>query len=111
MGILRIDEKPDIGKIAGMSDPKDVYHETVHFAGRVQGVGFRYQALALARGFDVAGFVQNLPDGRVCLEVEGEAAEVAGFVGAIEEEMRGYVSQVERTGGRRARQFHGFTIR
>jgi acylphosphatase len=108
---LRIDEKPDIGKIARMSDANDVYHETVHFSGRVQGVGFRFTALALAREFEVAGYVRNLPDGRVRLEVEGEASEVAGFVGAIEEQMRGYVREVERTGGRRPRQFNGFTVR
>jgi acylphosphatase len=109
--ILRIDEKPDIGKIARMSDAKEVYHESVHFSGRVQGVGFRFTALAVAREFDVAGYVQNLPDGRVRLEVEGEASEVAGFVGAIEEQMRGYVNETERGGGRRPRQFTGFTIR
>ena len=97
--------------MAGMSDGNDVHHKILHFSGRVQGVGFRYTALALAREFEVAGYVQNLPDGRVRLEVEGEASEVAGFVGALEEQMRGYVRDVERTAGRRAQQFTGFTIR
>ncbi len=94
-----------------MSDANDVYHETVNFSGRVQGVGFRFTALAVAREFEVTGYVRNLPDGRERLEVEGEASEVAGFVGAIEEQMRGYVREVERTGGRRPRQFNGFTVR
>jgi len=94
-----------------MSAPNEVHHETVHFSGRVQGVGFRYTALWLAKEFEVAGYVQNLPDGRVRLEVEGEADEVARFVGAIEERMQGYVRQVERAGGRRPRQFQGFGIR
>src|SRR5215813_12067767 len=39
------------------------------FTGRVQGVGFRYQTLQLAKGFEVSGWVMNLPDGRVQLEV------------------------------------------
>src|SRR5215470_10194518 len=39
------------------------------FSGRVQGVGFRYQTLQLAKGFEVSGWVMNLPDGRVQLEV------------------------------------------
>ena len=39
--------------------------------GRVQGVGFRYTVRSLAVGFDVTGFVRNLPDGRVHLVVEG----------------------------------------
>lgn len=109
--ILRIDEKPGIGETAAMSDANEVYHETVHFSGRVQGVGFRYSALGMAREFDVAGYVQNLPDGRVRLEVEGEAGEVARFVAAVEEQMRGYVHRVERSGGRRLRQFQGFGVR
>ena len=94
-----------------MSAPNEVHHETVHFSGRVQGVGFRYTALWLAKEFEVAGYVQNLPDGRVRLEVEGEADEVGRFVGAIEERMQGYVREVVRAGGRRPRQFQGFGIR
>ena len=46
----------------------DVYHETVYFSGRVQGVGFRFTTLQVAKEFEVAGFVSNLPDGRVRLE-------------------------------------------
>ena len=33
----------------------------VYYFGRVQGVGFRYTARSLARRFEVAGFVRNLP--------------------------------------------------
>ena len=94
-----------------MSGAAEVHHETVHFSGRVQGVGFRYTALWLAKEFEVAGYVQNLPDGRVRLEVEGAADEVGRFVAALEERMQGYVRQVERTGGRRPQQFEGFGIR
>jgi acylphosphatase len=89
----------------------EVHHETVHFSGRVQGVGFRYTALQSAREFEVAGYVQNLPDGRVCIEVEGNVREVDGFVAAIEERMHGYIRKVERASLPRAPQFNGFTIR
>lgn len=47
----------------------------VFYEGRVQGVGFRYTALRLAAGFDVSGYVRNLPDGRVEMVVAGEAKE------------------------------------
>lgn len=50
------------------------------FAGRVQGVGFRYSAKQLALGFDVIGWVRNLDDGRVEMQVMGEAVEVADFL-------------------------------
>lgn len=88
-----------------------VHHETVHFTGRVQGVGFRYQTLQVARGFEVTGYVCNLADGRVRLEAEGERAEVEAFVVAVQEQMEGYIRQVERTADRRAAQFRDFAIR
>lgn len=55
----------------------------VFFAGRVQGVGFRYTVRHIAMGFDVAGWVRNLVDGRVELLAVGEEAEVEAFVAAI----------------------------
>ncbi len=88
----------------------DVHHETVYFSGHVQGVGFRYTALQIAKEFEVAGFVRNLPDGRVHLEAEGQPGEVQALITEIEERMHGYVRKVERASGRRAAQFRGFVI-
>jgi acylphosphatase len=65
----------------------------------------------VAKGFEVAGFVRNLPDGRVQLEAEGDAGEVAEFVTAVQEQLEGYIRKTERQSGRRARQFNGFAIR
>ena len=42
-----------------------------YFSGRVQGVGFRYQACRIARSLGLAGYVKNLWDGRVELESQG----------------------------------------
>ncbi|MCF7674874.1 MAG: acylphosphatase [Akkermansiaceae bacterium] len=58
----------------------------VIFRGRVQGVGFRYAVKNLARSFDVCGWVSNLPDGTVELQVTGEPGEVNGFIREIVEE-------------------------
>lgn len=44
------------------------------FSGRVQGVGFRYQAMYDARNHGLTGWVSNLADGRVEMEVQGPAA-------------------------------------
>jgi acylphosphatase len=55
----------------------------VLYAGRVQGVGFRYTVHAMARGFPVAGYVRNLPDGSVELVAEGEESAVAAFLAAV----------------------------
>jgi len=88
----------------------DVHHETVFFTGRVQGVGFRYTTLQVAREYEVSGYVKNLTDGRVLLEAEGQAEEVQAFITALEQRMHGYVRKTERSSEKRAAQFSGFTI-
>jgi acylphosphatase len=52
-------------------------------AGRVQRVGFRWFTLDAASREGVTGWVQNLPDGRVQVLVEGEADAVERFERAI----------------------------
>ena len=89
----------------------DVHHEIVYFTGRVQGVGFRYTALQVAKEFEVSGYVTNLTDGRVQLEVEGRDTEVVAFIVALEERMHGLIRKTERTPARRAPKFAGFTIK
>jgi acylphosphatase len=86
-------------------------YEIVHFSGRVQGVGFRYNVIRVAKEYEVCGFVQNLTDGRVLVEVEGEGAEIDSFVDGIHERMDGFVRKVERQRTRRDGEFTGFTIR
>jgi len=46
----------------------------------------------LAKGYDVIGWVRNLPDGRVELLAGGQPEEVAGFLAAImESELAGVI--------------------
>lgn len=54
-----------------------------YFSGRVQGVGFRYQATRLARGLGLTGYVKNLWDGRVELEAQGPETLVWDLVSAL----------------------------
>ena len=89
----------------------EVNHETVYFTGRVQGVGFRYTALQVAKEFEVAGWVKNLTDGRVQLEAEGAPQTVKAFITALEERMHGYIRKTERQSAKREPQFIGFNIR
>jgi acylphosphatase len=65
----------------------------VLYSGRVQGVGFRYTAQALAAGYPVAGYVRNLPTGEVELVAEGEDSVVEAFLAAVAQRMAGYISK------------------
>ncbi|MFM2168053.1 MAG: hypothetical protein RIS79_2424 [Verrucomicrobiota bacterium] len=62
----------------------------VFYSGRVQGVGFRFSSKHTARGYDVCGWVKNLPDGRVELHVQAwELDEVEAFLNGIQESSLG----------------------
>lgn len=48
--------------------------------GRVQGVGYRFNAQAKAHQFDLTGFVKNLPDGSVLIAAEGKDENIQSFI-------------------------------
>lgn len=83
----------------------------VHFSGRVQGVGFRYTAVAIARGHTVAGYVQNLSDGRVVVVAEGEPAELDRFLAELDGSMRSYIRGSQTETGPATGEFTSFEVR
>ena len=48
----------------------------IFFSGDVQGVGFRYRSFYIAQSLGLAGWVENLWDGRVEMEVQGSEASI-----------------------------------
>jgi acylphosphatase len=80
------------------------------FGGHVQGVGFRWQATQVAKGYCVSGWVKNLPDGRVELLAEGEASEVKAFYDAVTEAMDSYICQSTHKLEKSTRSCQGFRI-
>ena len=48
--------------------------------GRVQAVGFRYFAYQLAHQYELTGWVKNLYDGTVELEVQGNSKAIEKFL-------------------------------
>ena len=55
----------------------------LYLSGSVQHVGLRYTALYLCRGLGLTGWVKNLPDGRVELEVQGAVSDLRRFYVAL----------------------------
>lgn len=55
------------------------------FIGRVQGVGFRFTALSMARRCELTGIVRNLPDGSVEVVAQGEAQDIDDCIRDLKE--------------------------
>lgn len=87
------------------------YHLT--FSGRVQGVGFRWGCVQIARRWAVAGYVKNLLTGEVYIEVQGKADQVTGFINQVKRGPTPYARIVHCTCQTGAYRDYGntFTIR
>ena len=75
----------------------NVFRMNCWFEGHVQRVGFRFQTISVAKGFEVTGTVENLADGRVFLCAEGEESEVIAFQQEVAAELSDYIRKVEIT--------------
>ena len=87
-----------------------VFQMNCWFEGHVQGVGFRYQTVSVAKGFDVTGYIQNMVDGRVHLYAEGEETEVVAFQAEVESELKNYIKGTEIKIGSGERACRNFRI-
>ncbi len=58
----------------------------IFFYGRVQGVGFRWHAVSKARLLGLTGWVRNLPDGSVEMEVQGTQTRIGELLGYLYEQ-------------------------
>lgn len=57
----------------------------IFFSGRVQGVGFRYRAYYAAEALGLTGWVKNLWDDRVEMEVQGDSASIDKMLSMLQE--------------------------
>ena len=55
-------------------------HLTMRIYGRVQGIGFRYDARQKAQELGVTCFARNEPDGSVYIEAEGDDEKLKKFL-------------------------------
>jgi len=89
----------------------DSERRQIHFSGHVQGVGFRYTARQIAQRHAVRGYVQNLPDRRVLLVVEGSPAALDRYLAELDMELGRYIRGRDASASKASGEFAGFQIR
>jgi acylphosphatase len=82
----------------------------VHFAGTVQGVGFRATTANIARFHTIRGWVRNLPDGRVELLVAGSTEAVESFLADVRKRMADYIDDEKSEEREEDEPIEGFRI-
>jgi acylphosphatase len=80
------------------------------YAGRVQGVGFRFAAKRIADSSGITGRVKNLSNGKVEIVAEGERPDVERFLGAVAEEMSGCIADQVTDWQKATGEFTGFHV-
>ncbi len=65
------------------------------FAGRVQGVGFRFTAYNIAKRCQLKGLVRNLPDGSVEMIAQGHTEDIDDCIRDIQESFEGYINETK----------------
>ena len=69
----------------------------IFFSGDVQGVGFRYRYFYIAQSLGLAGWVENLWDARVEMEVQGSEASIREMLDRIQQQRWINVADMEIT--------------
>lgn len=67
----------------------------IFYTGRVQGVGFRFTAIDIAKDIGVTGWVKNLRDGRVELLAEAEEEKLKNFLSRINNFFARYIQDTD----------------
>lgn len=77
---------------AGDADP--LVRLALRFTGMVQGVGFRWTNQQLASARRLTGWVRNMDDGSVTMEVQGAPAAIADHLDAVHANYRRFGNKV-----------------
>ena len=67
----------------GVSDIENAIRKKITVSGRVQGVGFRYFTQSEASKLRLTGWVKNLNNGDVTMEVQGAAEDVEELIARL----------------------------
>lgn len=66
------------------------------FSGLVQGVGFRFTARDFANKYKLKGWVKNLSDGRVELDIEGREDVLNNFLQDLQREFINNIAEFKQ---------------
>ena len=83
----------------------------IRYYGRVQGVGFRYTTCRIATGYNITGYVKNMPDGSVECIVEGNSKELNLFISEINSQMSGHIIKSQMSTTPATNRFRDFSVR
>ena len=64
-------------------DTKSIVRKAGRAEGRVQGVGFRFFVQTLAKSLGITGWVENMEDGSVTMELQGEPQTIEQLIEKI----------------------------
>lgn len=67
----------------------------IYFSGMVQGVGFRYRAYYLAENLGLTGWVRNLWDDRVEMEVQGQEQDIYQLIDELQKGRFIHITELE----------------
>ncbi|MFA5090123.1 MAG: acylphosphatase [Candidatus Omnitrophota bacterium] len=83
----------------------------VYYSGMVQGVGFRFTLVELARAAGIFGWVKNLPDARVEVIAEAEEDELKDFLEKIHGQFASHIRDADVVWLAAADEFSDFNVR
>lgn len=97
--------------MSSKSQHEDRVRRRVIYHGRVQGVGFRYTTVSIARRFPVKGYVKNLPGGTVEVVADGPENSVREFLEELEAAFEGNIRSRDSERLAVDEEFRGFEVR
>lgn len=74
---------------------EQIIRKHILFYGRVQGVGFRYYSVHKANSLGLTGWVQNLYDGSVEMEVQGRESDIDKLIQFLNSQRYIVIEQME----------------
>ena len=73
----------------------EIVRKKLIFKGNVQFVGFRFQAKQLADALGLTGYVENLSDGDVLMEVQGHLSSIQDLIVCLHQRRPIRIDEIE----------------